>query len=585
MATTTAKIDGDSSGLVDALDKSARAMGGLKNDARKLSDQLREVADDADKTAGALVQKIGGPGAIKAIAGVGAAFGAAKAGVELFLDSSEALFRSYGEEGQKVWDEVEKSLFAIKGAFAEAVLGGGSMEEMGARLKILFDGFKSVLDVLLTPLRLFTEGIWKAVDGTKALGDAEKRIIDAQATYQKAMADNAVGIREQDKAYQDLLKTLGDVVRSKAQESELDYERLLGEIDVAFERNREAREYRANAAADLAEAKAVELEVQRGIESKLVQARRDVNDPNASRRVAMMDVRERARELLEADQAFQAQLRVTRNAAREEALKSGAEATAEEIQREQELLTYRENLVQKKAELDFFLSNPPKAPKASSGPADDKGEKREATALELALARLEIEKRVGAAIVEARAEAGAKAALLQDDAHTRELEHMREHEKRIAEIKAGRASEEEAARKAEFDAWVSQNAKQIGVAIGSGKKLADIARASIGNVVSALGDKALAEAGLLYAAGDIPSAAAMVAAGVAAYATAGVLGATSKKAAAATPATAAAAPVPQNISYNLRVDAAFADGELVARQFARMQREAGRRGFVTAGAY
>ena len=142
-----------------------------------------------------------------------------------------------------------------------------------------------------------------------------------------------------------------------------------------------------------------------------------------------------------------------------------------------------------------------------------------------------------------------------------------------------------AADAAWFDSWVGQNAKQVGIAIGSGKKLADIARASIGNVVSALGDKALTEAGLLYAAGDIPSAAAMVAAGVAAYATAGVLGATTKKAAASTPATAAPAPVPQNISYNLRVDAAFADGELVARQFARMQREAGRRGFVTAGAY
>lgn len=164
MAKTVAEIDGDSSGLVSSLDKAKTALGDLGTKGKKsiddldkagkkLSDQLKSVADDADVAAGNLVSKLGGPGAIKAIAGVGLAFEGASRLAGAFLDSSEALFKSYGDEGQKVWDETEKSLFAVKGAFAEAVLGGGSMEDMGARLKGIFDGMKTAVDLLLLPIK------------------------------------------------------------------------------------------------------------------------------------------------------------------------------------------------------------------------------------------------------------------------------------------------------------------------------------------------------------------------------------------------------------------------------------------------
>ena len=161
MSSTVAKIDGDSTGLVTALDKSAKSMTAVKVDAAKLSDQLKEVADDADKAAGALAQRLGGPGAIKAMAGIGVAVGLAKGAVEAFLGSSEALFRSYGEQGQKVWDETEKSLFAVKGAFAAAVLGGGSVEEMGARLQTIFKQVGEVVTTLLSPLSLIADAFYE----------------------------------------------------------------------------------------------------------------------------------------------------------------------------------------------------------------------------------------------------------------------------------------------------------------------------------------------------------------------------------------------------------------------------------------
>ena len=92
MSTTVAgavvTIDGDSSGLVGALQKGEHALEGVKQESAKLSDQLREVTDSADKAAGALVQKIGGPAAIKAIAGVTAGLAAAKQVTDTFLDSA-----------------------------------------------------------------------------------------------------------------------------------------------------------------------------------------------------------------------------------------------------------------------------------------------------------------------------------------------------------------------------------------------------------------------------------------------------------------------------------------------------------------
>ena len=110
-----------------------------------------------------------------------------------------------------------------------------------------------------------------------------------------------------------------------------------------------------------------------------------------------------------------------------------------------------------------------------------------------------------------------------------------------------------------------------------------LAKKALGAQISALGDKAMVEAAI-YAAAFNPMAIPMAAAGVAAYTAAAALGAEGKKATTATPAAAAPAAGPVNTAFNLRVDAAFADGESIARQFAMMQRSAQRRGLVPVGA-
>lgn len=181
----------------DAGDKFTEAAG----KARKLSDQLREVADEADIAAGNLITKFGGAGAIKSIAMVGSVFAGVKAGVEMFNESAEKMFRGFGEDGQKVWDNVERSLFKIQGAFAETLLGTDDMYQAGAKMKIAYEGVYAIWSALIAPLgwikdalaavipfeELYADEISSATEALKRKTAMEKGGIDP--VLQRAEAD------------------------------------------------------------------------------------------------------------------------------------------------------------------------------------------------------------------------------------------------------------------------------------------------------------------------------------------------------------------------------------------------------------
>jgi hypothetical protein len=605
MSSTVAKIDGDSTGLVTALDKSAKSMTAVKVDAAKLSDQLKEVADDADKAAGALAQKLGGPGAIKAMAGIGVAVGVAKGAVEAFLGSSEALFRSYGEQGQKVWDETEKSLFAVKGAFAAAVLGGGSMEEMGGRLKTMFTQVGTVVTTLLSPLSLIADAFYEvAFYETEATKANNAFVASKEQADKKAAASAAAAAAEAD-ASRNLLKQAGKRVG------------LAGFVDAATVAD-EGNTYRAEIKKQLGNASNLIAQAiakqPRYNPTGFVSAHRmrELNkDMLAEIKLYTDDVQNMApgfTNLLErfglgelvpklavfAEGARLAsneadQLRVAAGHAQEAANSMtapprvamvGARATVAPAKTDDgtpppavEEDHYVWVVEREKGVLEEISASRAAEYQAMQDMAGDNST-RQYEILASELKNLEV--------LRADADA-AETRILTEGTQNREALEDEARDRKKEKDKAA-ADEKIAADKAVFAEYVAQNAKQLAIGLASGKKLADIARAQLGSVISGLGDKAMIEAGVMYAAGDIPGAALMTAAGMGAYAAATALGSTAKKANAATPAAAAPA-APQNISYNLRVDAAFADGELVARQFSRMQREAGRRGFATAGAY
>jgi hypothetical protein len=137
----------------------------------------------------------------------------------------------------------------------------------------------------------------------------------------------------------------------------------------------------------------------------------------------------------------------------------------------------------------------------------------------------------------------------------------------------------------EMGIFMQNSGKMLSMGKLSAKEAADMARKQLGNTIMGLGDKAMAEAGIMAAALN-PLAIPMAAAGVAAYAIGGSLSA-DKKGSGTTPATEkaeAATPASNNYAFNLRVDSVFADGESVARQFAMMQESARQRGLLTQGA-
>lgn len=631
MADTVVTIGGDSTGLQGAFKDAGKSAGTVKVEAKKLSDQLKEVADDADKAAGALAQKLGGPGAIKAVAGIGAAMGIAKGAAEAFLDSSESLFKSYGEAGQKAWDETEKSLFAIKGAFAEAVLGGGSMEEMASRLKALFEGLKVVLDIILFPLRVVAEILWRIQEATKALTTERERAITINDKYAIAIGAIATSTDLEKKSIDALLISLGDVFMSEQQRAALAYNTTLNDLDAAMANNREAREFRANAAADLAAAQAVEAEIKQGLQSKMFQAMQDVKSPDSSRRVAMLSYEERARELLQADQSFQAQLRVSTNAARENAYNSMNVASAEELANEAKLLTKREEYVQKAAELQFLIMNPPKARTVSS-PAKPAGEEdpiafarmysdglQELTAESVAAiqaSEVAYGESTTSIITTTRskldamlaADAAAKAKLVSDEIATadkiaKEKARRREEDDAIIENRSATAIQFEIdefnrkkalrdqAAAEETASWaklkgdlyvltVNNSAKMLAVDLQDKEKSKTAAQRATAAVVQGLGDMAMVKSGLAAAAGNLGEAAAFSVVGTLAYGIAAKLAPSEKTKTTAPAAANTGGGSTTNTSYNLRVDAAFADGESVARRFAEMQQGAQRRGLI-----
>jgi hypothetical protein len=134
------------------------------------------------------------------------------------------------------------------------------------------------------------------------------------------------------------------------------------------------------------------------------------------------------------------------------------------------------------------------------------------------------------------------------------------------------------AKQVVFNLAITQNAKMLAAAIVAEKKGSEIARAALGNVASGLGDIAMVKSATYAAEGLFPQAAGMAVAGTLGYTIAAVLGADKK--ANAGPPTERQQPV-QNYAYNLRIDSTFADSESISRRFAQMQEGARQRGLIT----
>lgn len=607
MADTVVTLGGDSSGLQDAFKDAGKKAEALKTDAKKLTDQLKEVGDEADKAAGAFVEKFGGAGAIKAIAGVGTAVGLAKAGVEAFLDSSEALFKSYGDEGQKVWDDTEKSLFAIKGAFAEAVLGGGSMEEMGARLKGIFDGVKRLLDGLLMPIKLVTAAFYDNADGAEA---ARKGVNDYNEAVErtkkssKDMAEQTKSLTEEiwaltgqtDKlnASQNegrRARIMDAIVSINAEELAQDQRIALSVQEASYQRDRERalkeavkRHHRLDREG-MEEANKLTAQYQQesydnalATQTKSWNAERKARLDQQAQNLADLNayIKKQQEEAAKGDKPT----RTTRTVAAP-AKESGPEDPVAYAR------VYMEGLMELSAEAAAAIS----ASEAAYGESSTSVITTTRSQLDALLAEQEAGHRAGEAAKKASMDRQQKA---NEDFWTKEREaeeanakakaafDKAEADKAVALAEETANKEKEARAKMMADLYVltvNNSAKMLAVDLQDKEKSKTAAQRATAAVISGLGDMAMVKSGLAAAAGNFGEAAAYSVVGTLAYAAAAKL-APSEKSKTTAPAAAVNGPATFNTSYNLRVDAAFADGESVARRFAEMQQGAQRRGLI-----
>jgi hypothetical protein len=600
MARTVAEIDGDSSGLVGALDKGKAGMEKLEASGKKLSDQLKEVADKADQAAGALVERVGGPKAIAALGGAGIALGGAKMAADFFLNSVEKLFKSMGDEGMKVWADVEESLSKISGAFAKVVLGGGSAEDMGKKLITVFDGLAKIVEVLVTygfpGLKLGFDVLAFAMEGLNKLTgegvekfDALKRSQDAYAS-----ATAVTNVENLTKAYQDLSTSLQGVIgdetalamsandRAQAEMQALKASFIkVGDIIRDTEIRKEVEKHRdgieRQAAAEVAN---LDLTAY-GMSWKMV-AEREMADRVATKTGEMYS--SIAKQFAESGKNAYSFM--------PEALQLAYDSAEADLS----LLWEKANTL-----YDRYLGKEPKPPSATGG-----GAPKPPKADPVADAVAEAKKRAAASAEAAKIELDATMQATGDwwqgvttgfNPSEGFVDSWRTVAGEVGEIWDGvvqaitttegalgtATAKTEEAHSAFYDKWIAGQAKMLGVAIGNGEKMADIGRKAIGAVLEGLALEMASRASIATFSGNIAAGIGLTAASTAAYAAAAYLGASGKKAATQTAATAAAPAVTNNqTNFNLRVDAAFADEESIARSFARAQSLASNR-YMAAG--
>lgn len=599
MARAVATLEGDSTSLVKAIKQAKDEMLGLEGGGKALSKQLKDVAGEADKAAGALVNKIGGGTAIKAIAGVTAGFAAAQTALGAFSSSMSAFAATQGVAGQQAMADLDAALNELQSQLFTAVMGTDDMQEAMDAIIPIVQAATFVVNQLLGPVRFVAEAIRYLAEMSGDATEEQKELAKAEREAKKATDATAGSVNALNTAYGNIEGVLVRLLGTKKEIALFDLKTqatgLMGIIKQAEALEFVRLQTEGNLAADRAEA----------------QLRAKMDDSYEVAFKGLADERVRiARDSARAE----ATARVAEEMKGQDAMKEKVKLGLQELERQrQDIESGRIKLEENTPTGGGGGATAAASERAALLTKLDEEAKIRADAL---IAQLETERQLvlqygdprknltdSAAVVEAQAnkdrldakQADALVRLKETEAAEKaRIQATAEFEKQFDDAKKARDDAKAAEEKAAHDEKVNQltagfqeYGKLAGQQLAEGEKASvvaeKLAKKALGAQISALGDKAMVEAAI-YAAAFNPMAIPMAAAGVAAYAAAAALGAEGKKATTATPASAAPAAAPVNTAFNLRVDAAFADGESIARQFAMMQRSAQRRGLVPAGA-
>ena len=615
MAKTVAEIDGDSSGLVGALDKGAQGMAKLGAQGKKLTDQLRDVADQADIAAGNLISKIGGPGAITAIGGVGIAFAGVGKALDAVGASMDSFYNAQGDKGAAAMASINQAMDDLKGSLFEAVVGTDDLDQATDTVIATLRIAKDVFEALLTPISSVSEAIRLSGDAYVTLGITAAEAIKQEKLF-KEQIDFVTTANELNKTSVDkLIESLKTVLFTKQQIVIMSQQEQLANIDAGIASIEQGARNRASIEGEIAMARKREEMMAPMVERIAASLR--IGAEQSGYYLTMEEARQRAIVSVEKDGKFMAQVHEAENKVYEKTIAERYQLGTVENQQRETLLTARANKEQEFAEQNYLATQPQSGankPKTGGGggPAtptetDAEREARELKAInDLRLANTKGEQQLELEQMKwddeqrdakfekekaAMERVTAFAKQMEDDAaaerKAKGILTADEEDKLYEERKAKALAYVQDLAGQEMGVYMQNAAKQLAIGKLSAKAASDMARSALGNMIIGQGDKAMAEAGIMAASLN-PLAIPMAAAGLAAYAIGNAMMPTAKPNAGSTPATEKPTDGGQaasnNYSFNMRVDSVFADGESVARQFAQMQESARARGLLMQGA-
>jgi hypothetical protein len=502
-----------------------------------------------------------------------------------------AFAATQGAAGQKAMADLDTALNELQGQLFTAVMGTDDMETAMDTLIPIVQGLTTAFQLLLVPVTTFSGFIRNMATDHSAAATQAREHAKAETEYNTALSVSNIQMKSAHEGYAGVERSIIGLIGTKREMAIFDLEETQRQYQAIILQQDRAIQARRLAAGDFAAAEAESKK-----RSELVDAaaaKMQATDDKLNQRGkegyrgrSADQIRAMAEARVENDKNAQLVLDAARQQARQQ---SNARLTEQELGFKTErdrLIAAQRRIEEMKAKLE---AAPETVARVTNRTAPAGAPAGEPVAVE-ETSEAKMFREMGEYMEKARQAQAETAAKAYADGIAAEVAMFRagEAEKeaiRLAVIAKEKAAHDEKVNQltAGFQEYGKLAAGQLAAGEKASKVAEKLAKKALGAQISALGDKAMVEAAI-YAAAFNPMAIPMAAAGVAAYTAAAYLGAEGKKATTATPAAAAPAAGPVNTAFNLRVDAAFADGESIARQFAMMQRSAQRRGLVPVGA-
>ena len=565
--------------------KSAAGLTSIKAESGKLSDMLKQVAKDADTAAGGIVNGMGGVAAIKAAGAIGLGITTVTTALTGFNSMAVAAFQRYGDEGNAAASKVSTAFDELMGVFTDAIVGQSNVTQAGDMLTGAWKNLKDAATFALAPIKLLTEGFFKltstADDNTGAVDDnaaALRALQKVQGTTaestEKTEGKIAAATRIADERLGRTIKIRRENYEAQTKEMEAGIAQLdgIGRTNIALER------YKINID-NLGKTNPMALVMGRDENGKILP---DLSNKIMNQSMAEAnDLIQDKTVLLKALTPEQQMQYITLDAATKKTFDSVLATEAQTKAIKDQEAAAREADANRRARRAAAASETAPAPAlGAEGEITLDPAKVKATADAVSL--LESAWRSAKYGANYYIETG-QLIEAQDNAVMKAILGVHKStDKAIVESNTEANAQMDAAMRTRFAETAKASYKSMMLQIGQAKTFSEAMTASVGTIVSALGDEFMIRSTAAFLAGNPVVGGGYIALAGLAYAAAGKLGSKAGPTADTPPTASAGASYDrtENTTYSLRVDAQFADGESISRRFAQMHEGARQRGLI-----